>query len=105
MLLVLFPGARPQARWLGGNDTAAVRAVSGGALFLRPCATTEAHMLAILRRQGQPPRLPRALALGGGAVGGGVHAPEQLAAGSGGGSGSGAHEAGLAGPEQEFLAW
>ncbi len=92
-----------QARWLGGKDSAALHAVSGGALFLRPCATTEAHMLSILRRQGQPPRLPRALALGGGA--------EQLRhsrSGGGGSSGGGsgeAQDAGLAGPEHEFLAW
>ena len=71
--------------------------MSGGALFLRPCATTEAHMLGILRRQGQAPRLPRALALGGGA--------EQLRHRGNGGSGSEAHDVGLPGPEHEFLAW
>lgn len=54
-------------------------------------------MLGILRRQGQAPRLPRALALGGGA--------EQLRHRGNGGSGSEAQDVGLAGPEHEFLAW
>lgn len=87
-----------QARWLGSKDSAALRALSGGALFLRPCPTTEAHMLGILRRQGQPPRLPHALALGGGT--------ERQHSSSGGSSGSHeAQDAGPAGPEHEFLAW
>ena len=95
----MHPLPHPQAQWLGGKDSTALHAVSGGALFLRPCATTEANMLNILRRQGQPPRLPRALALGGGA--------EQLrhSRSGGGSSGNNAQDAGLAGPEHEFLAW
>ena len=58
-----FPHICLQARWLGGNDTAAVHTVGGaGALFLRPCAQTEAHMLGIL--QGQPSKLPHAVQQG-----------------------------------------
>ena len=52
-------------------------------------------MLDILRRQGQPPRLPHALALGGGA--------ERQHSSSGGSYE--AQDAGPAGPEHEFLAW
>ncbi|PRW57962.1 glycosyl transferase [Chlorella sorokiniana] len=96
-----FAAGWDQARWLGGKDSAALHAVSGGALFLRPCATTEAHMLSILRRQGQPPRLPRALALGGG----GEQLRHSRNGGSRGGSNAEAQDAGLAGPEHEFLAW
>lgn len=66
-------------------------AVSGGGLFLRPCATTEAHMLDILRRERRA---------------------EAAAAAAGRGAGGGA-AAGLplrrtlpqAAAEQEFLAW
>lgn len=52
-----FAAGWDQARWLGSNSSA-VDAVGGGGLFLRPCATTEAHMLDVLHRQRQPPRAP-----------------------------------------------
>ncbi|KAL4457270.1 hypothetical protein ABPG75_012135 [Micractinium tetrahymenae] len=87
-----FAAGWDQARWLGGNASAVLRAVSGGGLFLRPCATTEAHMLDILRRERRA---------------------EAAAAAAGHGSGSGAAglplrqtlPQGAAAAEQEFLAW
>lgn len=94
-----FAAGWDQARWLGlaGSTATAVRSGAGGGLFLRPCATTEAHMLEVLRRQGQPPRLPRALALGLGAG--------EAQQGGGSSGGSGGDDWAPASPEQEFLAW
>ncbi|EFN55609.1 hypothetical protein CHLNCDRAFT_133736 [Chlorella variabilis] len=80
-----FAAGWDQARWLGGNDTA-VHAVSGGALFLRPCAATEAHMLDILARPkggAAAAALPRRAALPGQAVQGAAGVEQ----------------------EQDFLAW
>jgi hypothetical protein len=77
-----FAAGWDQARWLRGNDTAAVRAVSGGALFLRPCAATEAHLLDLLAR---------------GERGG--------KGGAGGGDGGGLPTGGGRGTEQELLSW
>ncbi|KAI3425708.1 hypothetical protein D9Q98_007684 [Chlorella vulgaris] len=76
-----FASAWDQARWLGSNHSA-LHAVSGGALFLRPCAATEAHMLDILSRGGgeAQPQLRRAAL------------PAQVAQGD-------------AAAEQEFLSW
>jgi hypothetical protein len=76
-----FASAWDQARWLGSNHSA-LHAVSGGALFLRPCAATEAHMLDILSRGGgeAQPQLRR------GAL------PAQVAQGD-------------AAAEQDFLSW
>lgn len=79
-----FAAGWDQARWLRGNDTAAVGAVSGGALFLRPCAATEAHLLDLLARGERGGK-------SGGRGGGGATLP-------GGGGGSTA-------AEQELLSW
>ncbi len=85
--------ASAQARWLGGNASAVLDAVSGGGLFLRPCATTEAHMLDILRRER---RAEAAAAAAAGRSGGGGVAGLPLR-----------HmlPQGAAAAEQEFLAW
>lgn len=91
-----MPHAAPmQERWLGGNASTALAGGSGG-LFLRPCATTEAHMLDILRRQaGEVPRLPRPLALSLGQQQGDEQQQQQQQRTSGG----------PVSAEQEFLAW
>lgn len=87
-----FEAGWDQAGKVGGSGTAALRSVAGGGLFLRPCATTEAHMLDILRRERERERAGE----------------EVTRRGSGGGVGLPLRHAlpqGAAAAEQEFLAW
>ncbi len=81
-----------QARWLGGNASAVLDAVSGGGLFLRPCATTEAHMLNILRRERRAEAAAAAAGRSGGGGASGLPLRHMLPQGA-------------AAAEQEFLAW